>query len=108
MADRLAEWLTQRAVLHADETPVAQLAPDKGKTKRAYLWTHRSTSRRKGCVMSSSISPKVASYRDTFLLLCAMPRRVWIALAAHGGLELIRATLGDGCHLLFSPYENRV
>jgi transposase len=42
LADRLAELLKQRAVLHADETPVAQLDPGKGKTHRAYLWTYRS------------------------------------------------------------------
>lgn len=39
---RLAERLRQGAVLHADETPVAQLDPGKGKTKRAYLWAYRS------------------------------------------------------------------
>lgn len=29
-------------VLHADETPVAMLAPGKGKTQRAYLWAYAS------------------------------------------------------------------
>lgn len=43
LADRLAELLLKRAVLHADETPVAQLDPGKGKTHRAYLWAYRST-----------------------------------------------------------------
>jgi transposase len=42
LADRLAARLLERAVLHADETPVAQLDPGKGKTKRAYLWAYRS------------------------------------------------------------------
>ena len=42
LADRLAELLKQRHVLHADETPVPQLDPGKGKTKRAYLWAYRS------------------------------------------------------------------
>lgn len=42
LADRLAELLKQGSVLHADETPVAQLDPGKGKTHRAYLWTYRS------------------------------------------------------------------
>jgi transposase len=42
LADRLAALLLERAVLHADETPVAQLDPGKGKTKRAYLWAYRS------------------------------------------------------------------
>jgi len=42
LADRLAELLLERHVLHADETPVAQLDPGRGKTKRAYLWAYRS------------------------------------------------------------------
>ena len=42
LADRLAELLLERPVLHADETPVAQLDPGKGKTHRAYLWAYRS------------------------------------------------------------------
>jgi transposase len=42
LADRLAELLRQRAILHADETPVQQLDPGQGKTKRAYLWAYRS------------------------------------------------------------------
>ena len=42
LAERLAALLLERPVLHADETPVAQLDPGKGKTKRAYLWAYRS------------------------------------------------------------------
>lgn len=42
LADRLAELLKERLILHADETPVAQLDPGAGKTKRAYLWAYRS------------------------------------------------------------------
>lgn len=42
LAERLAELLRQRAVLHADETPVRQLDPGSGKTRRAYLWAYRS------------------------------------------------------------------
>jgi transposase len=42
LADRLAQLLRERDVLHADETPVAQLDPGRGKTKRAYLWAYRS------------------------------------------------------------------
>jgi transposase len=41
LADRLAEWLRQEPVLHGDETPVEQLDPGSGKTKRAYLWAYR-------------------------------------------------------------------
>lgn len=42
LADRLSEKLRQQNNLHADETPVQQLDPGKGKTKRAYLWVYRS------------------------------------------------------------------
>ncbi len=42
LADRLARKLRAQAILHADETPVQQLDPGKGKTKRAYLWAYRS------------------------------------------------------------------
>jgi transposase len=42
LSDRLAEKLHERLSLHADETPVQQLDPGKGKTKRAYLWAYRS------------------------------------------------------------------
>lgn len=42
LADRLAQRLLQGKVLHADETPVQQLDPGKGKTKRAYFWVYRS------------------------------------------------------------------
>jgi transposase len=41
LADRLSYLQRQRDVLHADETPVAQLDPGKGKTKKAYLWAYR-------------------------------------------------------------------
>jgi transposase len=42
LVDRLAERLRQRGTIHADETPVQQLDPGKGKTHRAYLWAYRS------------------------------------------------------------------
>lgn len=42
LVDRLAELLKQGKVLHVDETPVQQLDPGKGKTKRAYMWAYRS------------------------------------------------------------------
>lgn len=42
LADRLADLLRERRILHADETPVPQLDPGQGKTKRAYLWAYRS------------------------------------------------------------------
>lgn len=42
LVDRLTVLLKQGRVLHADETPVQQLDPGKGKTKRAYMWAYRS------------------------------------------------------------------
>ena len=42
LADCLASLLLERGVLHADETPVQQLDPGRGKTRRAYLWAYRS------------------------------------------------------------------
>ena len=41
LAERLIALLRERAVLHADETPVRQLDPGAGKTRRAYLWAYR-------------------------------------------------------------------
>ena len=37
LVDRLIELLLKRGTLHIDETPVPQLDPGSGKTKRAYL-----------------------------------------------------------------------
>jgi transposase len=42
LVDRLVAHLLERRVLHADETPVQQLDPGRGKTKRAYLWAYQS------------------------------------------------------------------
>jgi len=41
LVDVLRTRLLQSSVLHADETPVAQLDPGAGKTKRAYLFAYR-------------------------------------------------------------------
>lgn len=40
--DELKKRLLSQSVLHADETPVQQLAPGKGKTHKSYLWAYRS------------------------------------------------------------------
>lgn len=40
MVEALKAELLCCQVLHADETPVAMLAPGKGKTQRAYLWAY--------------------------------------------------------------------
>jgi transposase len=42
LVDRLRSQLLSEPVLHADETPVAQLDPGAGKTKRAYLFAYAS------------------------------------------------------------------
>lgn len=42
LVDALRTRLLQASVLHADETPVAQLDPGAGKTRRAYLFAYRS------------------------------------------------------------------
>lgn len=43
LVDALRHRLLNEPVLHADETPVAQLDPGAGKTKRVYLFAYRST-----------------------------------------------------------------
>lgn len=43
LVDALRAALLECCVLHADETPVAMLAPGKGKTHRAYIWSYSST-----------------------------------------------------------------
>lgn len=42
LVDRLIWHLLAGSMLHADETPVAQLEPGNGKTRKAYLWAYRS------------------------------------------------------------------
>lgn len=42
LVERLTWHLLQGNTLHADETPVAQLEPGRGKTRKAYLWAYRS------------------------------------------------------------------
>ena len=42
LVDRLCKILRAQKSMHADETPVRQLDPGAGKTKRAYLWAYRS------------------------------------------------------------------
>lgn len=43
LVDALRDVLLQEAVLHADETPVAMLAPGKKRTHKAYVWAYAST-----------------------------------------------------------------
>ena len=48
LADRLIKLLLERGTLHADETPIPQLDPGSGKTKKAYLWAYRSNDLEEG------------------------------------------------------------
>ena len=43
LVDALRQTMMTRAVLHADETPVAMLVPGKGKTHKAYIWSYGTT-----------------------------------------------------------------
>ena len=43
LAQALKAFILSHPVVHADETPVALLAPGRGKTKRAYVWVYRTT-----------------------------------------------------------------
>lgn len=43
LVDAMRAELNRESVLHADETPVAMLAPGKKKTHRAYVWAYTST-----------------------------------------------------------------
>ncbi len=69
LAGRMAEMLKQSPVLHADETPVAQLDPGAGKTKRAYLWAYRSNSLAAGppIVVFDYQASRSGSHASTFL-----------------------------------------
>ena len=48
LAQRLAERLKESAALHADETPVPQLDPGRGSTRRATLWAYRNNTLAQG------------------------------------------------------------
>jgi len=43
LVDALREQLLEQTVLHADETPVAMLAPGKQRTHKAYVWAYAAT-----------------------------------------------------------------
>ena len=43
LAQALKAYILGHPVVHADETPVALLAPGRGKTKKAYVWVYRTT-----------------------------------------------------------------
>jgi hypothetical protein len=43
LAAALRDFVLGHSVIHVDETPVALLAPGRGKTKKAYVWVYRTT-----------------------------------------------------------------
>lgn len=69
LSSRLAELLKERPVMHADETPVAQLDPGAGKTRRAYLWTWRSNDLDRGppIVVFDYQTSRAGKHADSFL-----------------------------------------
>jgi transposase len=69
LAERLAEMLKQSNILHADETPVAQLDPGASRTRRAYLWAYRSNALAAGppIVVFDYQSSRSGSHARTFL-----------------------------------------
>jgi transposase len=69
LAERLAERLRQGQVLHADETPVRELDPGAGKTRRGYLWAYRSNAleRAPPIVVFDYQSSRAGSHAQAFL-----------------------------------------
>ena len=67
LVDRLTVLLTQGKVLHADETPVHQLDPGNGNTKRAYMWAYRSNA-----VPSVVRLPKGEFHATSFSFCCSL------------------------------------
>ena len=43
LAAALKDFILSQDVIHVDETPVALLAPGRGKTKKAFVWVYRTT-----------------------------------------------------------------
>ena len=84
LVDRLIWHLLQGNTLHADETPVAQLEPGNGKTRKAYLWAYRSNDFDPGPrIIASTIKPAaVAGMRITFCktgkVICWSTRLWWL------------------------------
>jgi hypothetical protein len=73
LAVALKEFILGHDVLHADETPVALLAPGRGKTKKAYVWVYRTT---------NFVTQRAVLYDFTLSRAGEHPRRV---LGAFGG-----------------------
>ena len=66
LVDTLRAKLLESHVLHADETPVAQLDPGAGKTKRAYLFAYR-TANEKPIVIFDYCPSRAGKHAADFL-----------------------------------------
>ena len=67
LVDAMRLHLLGCAVLHADETPVAQLDPGAGKTKRAYLFAYRSASEAAPIVIFDYCQSRSGKHASSFL-----------------------------------------
>src|SRR5205823_4742215 len=61
LVDALKAHVLNSAVVHADETPVAMLAPGTGKTHRAYLWAYATAVRERA--RGEAAGPRAAAER---------------------------------------------
>ena len=67
LTDALREFILGHSVIHADETPLALLAPGRGKTRRAYVWVYRTT---------NFVAQRAVLYDFTLSRAAEHPRRV--------------------------------
>jgi len=67
LAEALKTFILGHSVIHADETPVALLAPGRGKTRRAYVWVYRTT---------NFVAQRAVLYDFTLSRAAEHPRRV--------------------------------
>lgn len=67
LVDALHRQLLDAPVLHADETPVAQLDPGAGKTKRAYLFAYRTASGANPIVVFDYTANRSGKHAASFL-----------------------------------------
>jgi hypothetical protein len=82
LVDRLVWHLRQRSSLHADETPVPQLDPGNGKTKKAYLWAYRSNDLQPGSkiIVFDYQTGRSGRYAQQFLGDCTAT--YWLTITA--------------------------
>ena len=67
LVDALRAEMLTAAVLHADETPVAQLEPQAGKTKRAYLFAYRTADATRPIVVFDYAGNRSGQHAANFL-----------------------------------------